>query len=209
MLAAASERFSSGSLRLVALLLPSGTLLAAVAAGCCTVPQPSPALAALLGVVLCAIAAAHYAWSRRHPPPAGSRYARLQPSDRVAILSLCAAASAAFCAARVLLHPFLARLPVDRDAAFAGGQSVLLALLSVALLLLARATTSRAMLSTAVLAGVVTGFKVFASDFLTLRGLPLVTSVFAFGATAAIGSFVLGRWPRTRPATDDPATGAP
>lgn len=196
-LAVSAIRLGSAGLRVAAWILQLGTAGAAIAAGVFAAPPAAPWAAAALAAVLAAVAGLHYARATRSAPPADSWYARVSPTDRPAVVLLWAAIAALFCGLRVLAHPAVAALATDVDNAFGGAQSVLLNTIATALLVAAHLRTSRTLLGTAVLVGLVGGVKTLASDLLNLQGVPLVASVFSFGITALVGSLVLGRWQRT------------
>jgi hypothetical protein len=164
----------------------------AFSAGAFAVPSSQPLPAVILGMALAVAAGAHFHWTRRIPPRSGTWYARWSTDDRPGALTLVAATGAIFGAARVAIEPWLQ----GSAGAFDAAESVILAVLAILLLLLARRCVDRAMLGVAALVTVAAGIKVFGVDLLSLHGVPLVASVFSFGVVAAVGSAVLGRWPR-------------
>lgn len=191
-----ATRLGSAGLRVAAWILQLGTAGAAIGAGVFAAPPSAPWSAAALAAVLAAVAGRHYSRATRTAPPADSWYARLSPTDRPAVVLLWATIAALFCGLRVLAYPAVTAVASDVDNAFGGAQSVLLNGIATTLLVAAHLRTSRALLGTAVLAGMLGGIKTLASDLLNLQGVPLVASVFSFGITAAVGSLVLGKWQR-------------
>jgi hypothetical protein len=196
-----SHHLGSTGLRLSAGLLQVGTTVAAAALGVFAVPPTVAWQPVTLGLLLAVIAGLHYRWACRTAIPEGSWYARLAPTDRPSVTLLWASVAASYGSLRVAVYPLLAMMPVEIDNTFAGAQSVILNGLAILLLITARATGSRPLLNTAAIVSAIGGLKVFAVDFLQLHGIPLVLSVFSFGVTAAVGSMILGRWPR---ATTEP-----
>ncbi|MCC6672248.1 MAG: DUF2339 domain-containing protein [Planctomycetes bacterium] len=193
-LALVAQRHGSGSLRLVSYLLQAAACAAAVVVGEFAAPAPSPVLDPALAVFLAASAWLHYSWCRRHPPPATSWYGRVAGADRLAVLLVWIAAASAFCALRLVAWPTLSGLPIDVDNAFHGAQSVGLHLIAIALMGLGLFRRSRELLVSGVILAVLGGLKVFGSDMLVARGVPLVLSVFSFGVAVGVASLVLGRW---------------
>ncbi|HEX5050730.1 MAG TPA: hypothetical protein VFZ65_03060, partial [Planctomycetota bacterium] len=191
-----SGRLGSGGMRAIACCLQVGTTMTAFAAGAFATPPPAPWRAMLLGAALATIAAVHYRWTRATAPREASWYARLSPTDRPGALLLWACIAATFGCLRVAAHPALASMPIDVDNAFSGAESVLLNAIAITLLVLAHRNRSRPALTAAVLVATIGGIKVFASDFFSLHGVPLVLGVFSFGMTAAVASVILGRWQR-------------
>ncbi|MBM4059928.1 MAG: hypothetical protein FJ265_02380 [Planctomycetes bacterium] len=193
-------RFASASrspgLRLTALLLQVAMGAAAVAGGLYAVPSTSPGIHLGAAVVVVVFASWHYLHDFRHTPPAGSWYAYVDAKNRASILLLWSATAAGFGMLRVLLDRFLLWLGAASPHAFLCGQSVLLNLASIALLLWGLRAANRQALLTAVLVAACGGLKVFGADMLEARGVPLVLSVFSFGLAAAVASVVLGRLQR-------------
>ncbi|MBL8731260.1 MAG: hypothetical protein JNN13_02695 [Planctomycetes bacterium] len=189
-----SHSLGSGGLRLLATLTQHAVLLVAIAAGCFTTPPESELLAIVLGGLLATLTILHGRWARRVPPPAGSLYARLSPTDLVGGAMFWSASAAIFCTLRVAMFPVLASMTTPTDGPFQAAQSVLVNVMAMVLLVTAKVRRNQELLRRAVILAAVGGAKVFAADFLTLQGVPLVLAVFSFGVAAAIGSFVLGRW---------------
>ncbi|HEU4420700.1 MAG TPA: hypothetical protein VFT55_17305, partial [Planctomycetota bacterium] len=192
-LGAASRSLASGGLRAVALGMQVAVLAVAVTGGAFDLPPTEPWPAVALAAVLASMASAHARWTRVVPPP-GSLRAWLWPQDGPAhILSWCAIA-ALFVALRTALWLAVAAFAIDVPDAFAAGQSVLLASIAIAMLVVARWRRDRATLRDAIGVAAIAGAKVFASDLVALHGVPRVLCVFSFGVLAAVGSVVLGRW---------------
>lgn len=197
-----SGTLSSAGMRALALVLQLVTIVTAIAAESFAAPASPFAAMVGLAAVLALVAVAHYRWSRRVAPPAGSWYARLSATDVPGQLVLAAGLAATFGFLRLVAYPLLAGFS-EVENAFSGVQSVLLNLMAVVLLVLAWRRRDRAIVGMAALVSVVGGLKVFGSDFLALHGVPLVLSVFSFGVLALMGSIVLGRW-QQKPAAPAP-----
>lgn len=196
--AALSSYLRSGCLRALALGLQLATLGASIAGGGFAAPPAEPWRAAALGVVLTALLAVHYRWTQRVPPAPDTLYARLSPADWPGRGLFWAMLVALFCTLRVVVYPWLARLPGDATATFAAAQSVIVNAMAIVLMVVGLRGRRRAVLRCAFVVAAIGGGKVFASDFLTLRGVPLVVAVFSFGVVAAVGSVVQSRWHGSR-----------
>ena len=105
------------------------------------------------------------------------------------------AAIAAFGALRLATSETITTLGIgDGDNVFMGAQSVIVNVASIALMLWGIRARRGEILATAVLVAIFGGLRLLGSDLLGGHGVPLVLSVASFGAAAAVGSIVLGRW---------------
>ena len=146
----------------------------------------------------------HYQLARHSAPPANSRFfTRLDRHDLSAILLLLAALSSAFFMLRVCIYQILVMLPGNVNHSFRCAQSILINLSAAGLMLFAMLRRNREIRNVAILVTLIGAVKVFLYDLTGTQGMPLVLSVFTFGLVAALGSLVLGRWPRNSP---DPAS---
>lgn len=136
----------------------------------------------------------HYYWSRLHPPaPGGPLTDRFNRDDRWAALLLVAALQSGFFTLRMGLFQMLQALNLATPFAFSSGQTLLINLLATALLIIGLRQHSTELRNIGVLVTMVAVCKVFL-DMFSLKGLPLLVSIFSFGMVAALASFVLGRW---------------
>ena len=139
-----------------------------------------------------------YQWCRWKPPlPGYAFFTRFDPGDRSATALLLGGLVCGFFMLRVTLFQTiqLFNLPVARDS-FRCGQSVLINLAAIGLILLAFRRKDKELRNAAILVTMVGAVKVFLNDLLGTHGLPLVFSIFSFGMAAAIESVALGKWPR-------------
>ena len=136
----------------------------------------------------------HYYWSRLHPPASGGPLTdRFNRDDRWAALLLVAALLSGFFTLRMGLYQTLQALNLATPFAFSSGQTLLTNLLAMALLIIGLRQHSTELRNIGVLVTMVAAGKVFL-DLFSLKGLPLLVSIFSFGMVAALASFVLGRW---------------
>jgi hypothetical protein len=138
----------------------------------------------------------HYQWCRWWPVPVKSvLYDAFDRNDRSALLLLLGGLASGFFMIRIGIFQALQFVPLalQRDA-FRCGQSVLINVAAIALILLAYLRKDKEIRNVAVFVTVVGAIKVFLYDLLGAHGLPLVFSVFSFGMAAAIESVALGKW---------------
>jgi hypothetical protein len=81
---------------------------------------------------------------------------------------------------------------------FAGSQSVLINASAAGLLLFSLYKRNIELRNVAIVITVIGAGKVFLLDLVQLKGVPLLFSVFSFGLVAALASFILGRWSKTK-----------
>lgn len=193
-LALTSLHIGHGGVRLVSYLLQfyaSVSLVVLLFAAETAVPSLVGAAASGL---LALTGTYHYYWSRRHPPtPGGPLTDRFNRDDRWAALLLIAALLSGFFTLRMGLYQTLQTLHLATPFAFSSGQSLLINLVAIALLIIGLRQRNKELRNIGVLVTMVAIGKVFL-DLFSLKGLPLLVSIFSFGVVAALASFVLGRW---------------
>lgn len=193
-LSLASLSFGHGGVRLISYLLQfyaSASLVVLLHATETTAPSLVGAAASGL---LAAIGAYHYYWSRRNPPPAGGPLTdRFNRGDCWAALLLVATLLSGFFTLRMGLYQTLQTLQLATPAAFGSGQSLLVNLAAITLLVIGLRQHNKELRNVGILVTVVAIGKVFL-DLFSFKGLPLLISIFSFGIVAATASFVLGRW---------------
>ena len=69
------------------------------------------------------------------------------------------------------------------------------------LMLIALPKKNKELMGMAIVVVIIGALKVFGYDLFESNGVPLVMSVFSFGALAAVGSIILQRW-QNRPQTE-------
>ncbi|NJC89049.1 MAG: hypothetical protein FIB02_11065 [Desulfuromonas sp.] len=189
-----SLRSGPGGMRLISYLLQfyaSVSLIVLVHATETTAPSLVGAAASGL---LALIGAYHYYWSRRNPPPPGGPLTdRFNRDDRWAALLLVAALLSGFFTLRMGLYQMLQAFQLATPPVFSSGQSLLINLTAMTLLLIGLRQRSKELRNVGALITVVAVCKVFL-DLFSFKGLPLLVSIFSFGVVAALASFVLGRW---------------
>ncbi len=158
--------------------------------------------------LLTAASLRHFFWCRANPPEDGlDLFSRYDHRDRIAVIIFVAALVDGFLMLSSGLH-YLLRTGEGGQAAFQGGESILINLGAAVLLWVSFRGRNREIRNVAVLMTVIGGFKVFFFDLLSFRGLPLVAAVFSFGLTVSLLSVVLARWRRADERGPDITPGA-
>ena len=150
---------------------------------------------ALSSGLLASIAFVHYFWSRRHAPAPGETLLhKINKNDRGGGVLLIAALFSGFFTMRVGLYQGLNFLHAATRSNFDGAQSVLINVTAIVVLWLSLMRRNKELRNVAIVLIVIGAGKVFLMDLVSLKGMPLMISVFTFGLVAAFASFVLGRW---------------
>ena len=192
-----SHRWESGGVRLLSYVLQvHASLMLVLILWRSEATSPSMLGAASSGA-LAAIAFVHYLWARKYPPFSESKFfSEFDKHDRMATLVLFAALMSGFFTLRVGIHQGLvAWLPFEAvQTAFVAGQTSLINFSAAALCLYSFIHGNRELRNVAIFVMVVGGAKVFMVDLFSIKGVPIVASVFSFGMTAFLSSIILARW---------------
>ncbi|HUX40218.1 MAG TPA: hypothetical protein VMV83_03535 [Rectinemataceae bacterium] len=149
-----------------------------------------------------------FLWCRGIIRPRSARLAIEGGGDRVAVAVLVGGLSSLFMAGRIGIAWLIAPLLAESQIAwFVCGQSVLINVAAVAVVIFAASRVDRELRNVALLIVIAGALKVFMLDLLNYHGLPLVASVLTFGLAAAVFSVALGRWPRIARADGDSGEG--
>ena len=147
----------------------------------------------------------HYLWCRRWPVPESSAlFDAFDRNDRSAVLLLLGGLASGFFMLRIGIFQAMQFIPAEMQRhSFRSGQSVLINVSAIALILVAYLRRDKELRNVAILVTVVGAIKVFLYDLLGVHGLPLVFSVFSFGVAAAVESVALGKWMKGSETTKD------
>ncbi len=209
-LALLSRHWESGGVRLTSYLLQVYACAALAVRATTAAPGKAPLAEAVVPLLLAAVALGHYLWCRRQPPPAASQvFGRFDRHDLGAVTLFLGALASGFFTVRALLFQLLPAFGGDAGSWFRCGQSIVINLAAIGLILIASLRRNREVRNVAILVMIVGGVKVFLYDFLGTRGMPLVLSVFSFGLAAALESIILGRWQAVTGRDADSGTPAP
>ncbi len=151
----------------------------------------------------------HFYWCRRNPPEGLDIFSTYDPGDRTAVAIFMAALAEGFLMLSSWLYYLLRAGAGGNQAAFQGGESILINVSAAVLLWISFRRRNREIRNVAVIVTAIGGLKVFFFDLLSFRGLPLVAAVFSFGLTVSLLSVILAKWHRADergPATAPRAT---
>ncbi len=194
MLSFASQACEIGGIRLTSYLLQVVATVLGIGYGVLLPGTPDPMLATLAAGSLAVMSAFQFSWSRQHPLACSAGFFRkVDPMDHTAILLLLAALVDGFLMLQLVAHNLLAS-SADAANALLGAQSVFINLGAMGLMLFGLVKRQREILYTAIGVVVIGAFKALGYDLFKAHGVPLVLSVFSFGAVAAVGSVVFSRW---------------
>jgi hypothetical protein len=159
-------------------------------------PGATDAINMLPAGLLAFISIYHFQWCRWWPVPVDSAlFDAFDRNDRSAILLLLGGLAGGFFMIRIGIFQAMPFVPeaLQHDA-FRCGQSVVINVAAMILILFAYLKKDKEIRNVAILVTVVGAIKVFLYDLLGTHGLPLVFSVFSFGVAAAVESIALGKW---------------
>ncbi|PLY06021.1 MAG: hypothetical protein C0624_04605, partial [Desulfuromonas sp.] len=192
-----SHRWKSGGLRLLSYALQVHASLMLVL----ILWRSETAAPSMLGAVssgtLALLAFLHFLWARKYKPFKESKvFSEYDKRDRLATLVLYAALLSGFFTLRVGIHQVLvAWLPAASvSSAFVAAQTTLVNFSAAGLAIYAFFFSNRELRNVAIFITVIGGAKVFALDLMSLKGVPVVASVFSFGVTAFFESIIFARW---------------
>jgi len=193
-----AARWHSGGVRVTSYFLQLFTCGAAVASGALAIGAVAWYTAVPLATFLAGMALWQYRWCRAHVPTreGSAFFSWLDARDASAVALMVASLVVGFTGLRLVLHVGLERLAIESANSFSCGQTVLINVGAMVLLLIGWRRRSMEVVAVAIGIGVLGALKVFLYDLFTAKGLPLVFSVFSFGVLAAVGSAVSGRWHR-------------
>ncbi|MCF6290778.1 MAG: hypothetical protein L3J03_07275 [Desulfobacterales bacterium] len=195
-----SEQWNSGGVRLTSYILQVAAVAVAVLSRVFTTGVVSPRLSIIAAAIMAGVSLLHYCWARAHKPPTtqSAFFSWFDQKDVAAVCLLISGLVSGFLFFRLSFQQFLLATGVESDGVFTGGQTVLINLSAIVLMLTAVRRKSIEILLVGVAVALLGGGKVFLYDIFKIKGLPLVLGVFTFGVVAAVGSMVSGRWQSLR-----------
>ncbi len=194
LLSLASQACEIGGIRLTSYLLQCVATVLGITYGVFLPGTAAPVLSIFVVGSLAVMSAFQYQWSRKHPISCSiGFFAKFDPRDHSAVVLLFTALINGFCMIQLVAVGLLAASaePVN---ALLGAQSVFINVGAIGLMVFGLWKKDREILYTAMGVVVIGAVKALAYDLFKAHGLPLVASVFSFGAAAAVGSVVLSRW---------------
>lgn len=195
-----SEQWNSGGVRLTSYILQVAACAVAVLSRVFTTGVVSPRLSIGAAVILAGVSLFHYRWARAHRPPTthSAFFSWFDRNDLTAVCLLISGLVSGFLLFRLSLQQVLLAGGIELDGIFTGGQTVLINIGAIVLMLTAVRRKSIEILLVGVAVALLGGGKVFLYDIFKIKGVPLVLGVFTFGLVAAVGSVVSGRWQSLR-----------
>lgn len=192
-----SRSIRNGVLRLISYLVQLyACLLMVVLLNGSGAGGPSGVLGTVVAAGLLAAASLfHFYWCRWNPPEEGlDLFSRYDRRDRIAVMIFMSALVNGFLMLSFCLHYLLRVGGGESQAAFRGGQSILINVAAAVLVWISFRERNHEIRNVAVFVTIIGAIKVFLFDLLTFRGMPLVAAVFSFGLTVSLLSVVLARW---------------
>ena len=197
LLSFASRACEIGGVRLTSYLLQVVAAILGIGYGVLLPGTPDSLLATSVAGSLAVMSAFQYYWSRQHPLTCSAGFfKKIDPMDHSAILLLLTALVDGFCMLQLIASDLLATSS-DPVNALLGAQSIFINLGAMGLMVFGLLKREREILYTAIGIVVIGAFKTLGYDLFKAHGVPLVLSVFSFGAVAAVGSVVFSRWSHT------------
>lgn len=197
LLSLASQACEIGGIRLTSYLLQCVATVLGITYGAFLPGTDTPILALSITGALAVMSTFQYQWSRKHPINCSiGFFAKFDPQDRSAVVLLLVALVDGFCMMQLAAANLLASA-ADPLNALLGTQSVFINLGAIGLMIFGLLKKDREILYTAIGVVIIGGCKALGYDLFKAHGIPLVSSVFSFGAAAAVGSMVLSRWSQT------------
>ncbi len=190
-----SSTWNSGGMRVTSYVLQGYILVVlAIEAASRLVADSVPIM--IVALICSWLALQHYRYCRQNLPPAESvAFSRYDTRDRSAVLLLLTCLTSMLISSAALGYFLLSRHysgPVD--AAFISLQTLIITGSAIILIVLAVRRHNRELRNIACLVMVLGGVKVIAFDIFQVSGPWLVSSLLAFGVTAATQSLILARW---------------
>lgn len=186
-----------GGVRLTSYLLQCAATFLGITSGA-FLPGSTPVLSFFVVGFLAVTSAFQYHWSRTHPINCRTGFFDLvDPRDISAVALLFAALIDGFYLVQLVVYTLLAALIADPGNALVGAQSIVINVGAMGLMVFGLLKKNREILYTAIGVVAIGAIKSIGYDLFTIHGIPLVLSVFSFGAAAAVGSVVFNRWSHT------------
>ncbi len=197
-LSLASQACEIGGIRLTSYLLQCVAIIFGITSGVLLPGTPAPVLALLVAGSLAVMSSFQYSWSRKHPISCSiGFFAKVDPRDNSAVVLLIAALINGFCTIQLAAYDLITSNTADPGNALLGAQSAFINVGAISLMIFGLLKKDREILYTAIGIVVIGAFKALGYDLFKVHGIPLVFSVFSFGAAAAVGSVVFSRWSQT------------
>ncbi|GBE12140.1 hypothetical protein BMS3Bbin14_00656 [bacterium BMS3Bbin14] len=191
-----SAKWHNEGIRITSYLLQLTACIVAIMSGAMTVPSSLPLSGGLAAAGLACFSLLQYRWSRIHKPvPTYSFYfSKIDKNDHSAVILLLIGLLNVFYFAQFGLYEIFSRVTTDWRPSLQSGQSLTINLSAIVLMFIALQEKDKEIIVVAAAVALIGMTKVFVFDMFSIKGVPLVLSVFSSGAVAAVGSVITGRW---------------
>ncbi len=195
-LALLSAKWHNEGVRITSYLLQLTACAVAIMSGMMTVPSAMPPAGILAAAGLAGFSLLQYRWSRTHKPVAtySFYFSMIDKKDHSAVILLLIGLLNVFYFAQFGLYEILSRTMADWSSSLQSGQSLAINLGAIVLMFIALQEKNKEIMAVAAAVALMGAAKVFILDLFSIKGVPLVLSVFSSGAVAAVGSVIMGRW---------------
>jgi hypothetical protein len=195
MMSLASQACEVGGVRLTSYLLQCVATFLGITYGAFLPGSSSPILSFFVVGFLAAMSVFQYHWSRKHPINCSiGFFAMIDPGDISAVVLLIVAVIDGFCMVQLVVYELFAIFIANSGNALVGAQSIVINVGAMGLMIFGLLKKNREILYIATGVVIIGAFKAIGYDLFKVHGIPLVLSVFSFGAAAAVGSVVFSRW---------------
>lgn len=190
-----------GGIRLTSYLLQITACGLGILSGSLALPATAPFALFLTATTLTVFSIFQYIWCRSHPLTCSTGFFKfIDPKDRSGVVVLLAALINSFLVLQLIAYSTFSLFVEDIHNAMLGAQSFFINFGAITLMTLALPHKNKELMGMAIIVIVFGALKVFGYDFFQAHGLPLVVSVFSFGAVATAGSVIINRWQHLPPA---------
>lgn len=142
----------------------------------------------------------HFTLARRGAAgPRGGFAPDLDTTNQTGLLPFACALIYSFAALRLVWFQALHPLDIEGENLFLGGQSILINLGALGLILIGGLKRDSRIVGIGASVAAIGAMRVFGHDLWNLRGLPLVFSMSSIGGAVSVGSWVWSRWNQNAP----------
>jgi len=198
-----AQQWKSGGIRYISYLMQIYAASALIFALKETEMSTPSIIGATASTLMAAIALWHYYWCcENRPLPEMKVFKSFDSNDRSVIVVLFAALLSGFFTLRVGIYQGLAMVGFRSPDAFSSGQSVLIICASALLMYLSVKKMNREFRTIGILLMLVGACKVFLIDIMSIKGLPLMISLFTFGTVAIFNQVMNRSWGKKKKRED-------
>lgn len=184
-----------GGIRLTSYLLQVAACSIGILSGGLSIHSTTPVASLFVAGLIMSMSGFQYYWCRENQLSCSTGFFHsTDPADRSAVILLIVSMINAFILLNISAYLLFRPLAESIDNVMLGLQSVFINIGAIILMLIALPQRNKELIGMAILLAGIGALKVFGYDLFESHGVPLVTSVFSFGALAAVGSLTVNRW---------------